>query len=375
MNVSQICEDLKRLRGCSWNRPESFKKIKLLDHPAVELCAKEPKGRAQLVDALRDLLRQSLQRMEERGAVNGNPTASAAEAVLRLNGDRENQKLSEIRNEVAAGWTGHRRGAISGETFRLRYEEPEVLEPLAKELHQLLREITDKGRPTGKPRGSRSNNSRKSKRKASSSLKGNARKMFLYLKKMEEKRLRGLEQDKLKIRHKSEMIVILLKLSELANRTLQAVDRTPIAHWTADDDLQRYLEHQLKQIRKGVSLERIYLVEDSLWEDADEQDLLLDFVQRHDSAYATLLLCPVEKAAEIESVFSVESWGLILADSKEDPMAVTGKLMKGRVGNAFLYTREQATDIENFQEQYNALRTLIMAEGYDRELRKELGLL
>lgn len=371
MTADEIFEDLKRLRGCNWNRPEKFEKIRLLEHPAVKLCAEEPKGRAQLVQALRGLLKQSRERLKRRKPSNGNPVALSAGAVLRLDESREAQKLSEIRSEIAAGWTGHRRGAITGETFRLRYEEPDVLMPLAEELDRLLREVSAKGRRVVTPRASRSG-SRKGKEKGMSSLRGKAKSMFLHLKKAEEKRLKGLEQGKLKIRHKSEMIEILRKLNGLAKRTLHAVDRTPIAHWTANEDLQEYLDHQLEQIGR-VSLERIYLVEDSVWKDEAKRDLLLDFVHRHDKALATLLLCPVEKAAEIRSVFAEEDWGLLLADSEDDPMAVTGKLKTGEVGNAFLYTREETADIADFQDHYKTLRELIRAEGYDLALREELG--
>jgi hypothetical protein len=359
MNPDQICADLKKVQKLKWEwREGKFDAVELLRHPEIERRASDPSNPEKRLDALYDLLKETQDRLARReekegeGEVNGNSVASVVGILLRLDKRSDRRSVKSLQEDVAKQWKGEREHDITWNTVRLHYEMPFILRPFARELLGLL------DRPTG-PDGSF----------------GKEMEMLEHLEQMEKDRLRSIPREgKLEIRTEAEMLQILRKVINLATESLRGLDRTPIEHWFEEDDpLKEYLDEQLELVKeKGLFLERIYLVRRATLHDSDERDHLIEFVRRHEDAKATILLCRAETVARTPLGVD-ENRGMILVDDEGEPMAVTGKLKDGEIGEALLYTREQL-EIDRLQAQYRRLRNRILTHHYDKRLREELGL-
>jgi hypothetical protein len=373
VNEDTILRDLTRIRQIiKWRQTEEFEGLELLGHPAVVRCAKDPDDPKSLVKSLHGLLKQCKQRLKERErgekVDRGHSVAFAAGALLRLEGKYDGLQLQEIRQEIVKVWIGKKGGPVGVANFRQKYELPDVLEPFSRELHPFLGEVAANGPPPEPPKP----------RRSKPTLRGKERQMFKHLEKLERERLAAIPREgKLEISTEAEMVKILRKVNHLARQSLRAVDRTPIGHWNENKSAKDYLKDQLKRVsEKGLSLERIYLVTPDLLELDLEREQLVEFVRKHENkkVKASVLLCPSDEITDMSSQFVEEDRGMLLADSEKDPLAVTGKLKEGKIGEAFLYTREQ-TDIDNLRRQYQTLRERILARHLDESLRRELGLL
>jgi hypothetical protein len=251
---------------------------------------------------------------------------------------------------------------VQVDAFRLHHEGPHVLRPFAEEFHAFLFELATE------------------RKEGATFSSAKERQMVRRLVRMEEKtcrtRIKEIERDgDLKIRNQAEMMDILRMVNGLAKQSLRAVDQTEIGAWTANPLLETYLEEQLQQVRKkSLALERIYVVEQKTLRDEDDRKRLREFIELHEAASATVLLCPTRVAGAVGSNFFQKDRGLLLADSEKEPLAVTGKMSEGQVGRtAHVYTREQPA-LQEIRELYEELRERAKARGHDRKLRAGLGL-
>jgi hypothetical protein len=362
MDTDAVCRDLKRVQHLKWKwRKGKFDEVELLRHPEVERRAATPIEGQNLLDALFSLLREARDRVarrEESEAEKGaegesaeNSVAWAVGILLRLDKKPDRRDPKALQKEVARGWRGDRGHYLNWNTFRQHYEEEHILRPFALDVLALL-----------------------DRRSGSEGSGGKEEEMLRHLRKAEDDRLRSiLDEGKLEIKTHEEMLTVLSGVNNLTTLSLRAVDRTPIEHWMKEEEsLPDYLAEQLDLVRtKGLSLERIYLVRRATLKDSVEKEHLIEFVQLHQDAKATILLCRAEVAARL-GVFG-EKRGMILADEEGEPMAVTGKLGDGEIGEALLFTREQF-EIRRLRSQYRLLRNRILTHKYDDKLREELGL-
>lgn len=373
MNEEQIAEELKLIRHYSWDRPDRFKGLKLLEHPAVVALAQDSKEVPQLVMALRKCLEQAKKKREkfekDQKTPRSRSVAFAAGAVLGLDDSFNGEQLQEIRPKLLSIWKGARGNSVSLDTFRLHSEPNEILSPFAADLHGLFVERENEG----KPRPEETRTSPRSRQRSRETV------IVQRLKKMEEKtfkaRVKGIERDgELRIRNETEMLDVLLIVNGQARKSLRAVDQTPIAAWDANEALKAYLNEQLARVeKKKVTLERIYIVDEKTLQDETNREHLVDFVERHDAASATLLLCPVAVAKAVGPNFFQKDRGLLLADMETRPVAITGKLGKGKVGTALIYTRGQPV-VQEISEKYKELQERVREDHHDQRLRKKLKL-
>lgn len=356
MNTDAIYDDLKSVQKKKWKWGKGkFDQVKLLRHREVERRAADPSDEEELLDALfgllnetRDQLARQEQREQEEGNEEQNSVAAAVGILLRLDRKTDRRPVYMLQTDVAGIWKGDRDNDINWNTVRQHYEEDHILRPFAREVLAFLERSSRPGGSTGKEE-----------------------EMLTHLRRVEEDRLKSIPREgKLEIRTDGEMLEILRGVNDLASESLQAVDRTPIEHWFEEPPLQEYLDQQLEVVsKKGLSLERIYLVRRATLQNEIERDHLVAFIRRHEEVKATILLCRVEVAGKIFD----EERGMILADAEGEPMAVTGKLKDGEIGEALLYTRAQL-DVDRLRDQYRRLRSRILTHRYDDKLREELDL-
>jgi hypothetical protein len=351
MNTDTIYSDLKTVQKAKWawskNRRKTFDKIMLLGHPEIERRAADPSSQEDLLKALLGLLKDARDRLAAKEGKRGNSVAKAVGILLRLDRKNDRRPVYKLQDEVADVWNGDNDNKIVGNTVRLHYEEEHILRPFADELLAFLERFSAPGGSAGKEE-----------------------EMLRHLRQVEEDRLQSIPREgKLEIRDDDEMLAVLRGVNNLASEALQAVDRTPIEHWF-EDRLKDYLDEQLELVReRGLSLERIYLVRKAALKDDAERGHLIDFIRRHEEVSAVVLLCPAEMAGKDFN----EEKGMVLADAEGEPMAVTGKLKDGEIGEARLYTRAQL-DVDKLLDGYRRLRSRILTNHYDDKLREELGL-
>jgi hypothetical protein len=348
MNADAIYSDLKTVQKAKWkwskSKRKTFDKIALLKHPGVERRATDPARQEDLLKALLILLREARDQLATKEGDQGNSVAKAAGILLRLDRENDRRPIYKLQDEVVLFWKGDNDNYITRNTLRLSYEEQHILRPFASEFLAFLERVPAPGGSAGKGEAMRD-----------------------HLRGIEEDRLQSIPlEGKLKIRDDDEMLTVLREVNNLSSKTLQAVDRTPIEHWF-EDRLKDYLDEQLELVaERGLSLERIYLVRKATLKDNVERDRLIG---RHEEVSATVLLCRAEQAGKDFG----EEKGMIVADAEAEPMAVTGKLKEGEIGEAFLYTRAQL-DVVRLLDQYRRLRSRILANHVDDRLREEHGL-
>jgi hypothetical protein len=369
MTEEQIVAELKLTQGFRWSEALKFEGLQLLELPLIVDAARSPKGTDQRVRALRGKLEAVRTRIgkAERGQSSNRSVADAGAAVLRLDSRFEDMPLEEIRIEVAARWPKlDGKGYVKPGHFRANVEEPKVLVPFARELRKMMGERKKTG-PSSKG---------ESVRKANGSIEAA---MAEFLGRMErqtlEERLRAIDKNGLlAIRDEDEMLQILLECTALAKRNLRAVDVTPTKRWCVPGALKKYLDQQLKLVKKEkISLQRIHVVDEQvLLKEPSLSGEILGFVKKHEAAHASVLLCPSGVFEELSTAFR-EKRGLLLVDGDEagETLAVTGKLNPKDVGEAYVYLREHDT-VKDLRREYAQLCECIEADNHDSKLRKGL---
>lgn len=165
---------------------------------------------------------------------------------------------------------------------------------------------------------------------------------------------------------------MLALLSEAADESLHAIDHIDLPQWFESDGLQEYLGLQMEKARNGVAVERIRMVRDNHLADPGQVDLLRRFVDIHDEAGATLLLCPERLARRQKTVF-FPRMGMLLTDRASRPACLLGQLGgNGVIERSLVYLRP-AEPLRVASDDFERLRKLVVESGRDRELRKKIA--
>lgn len=363
-----IVRDLQTIRTLRWSNPDRFTQLGLLlDHPLVSYRATE--GRTSQVGALKQILEAVVDQVDttqDVGTTESKPMRFASRALLRLDPKFANMPVEEIRRAIARKWPkSTKQGNVSSEGFRQHIEVREVYEPLAQQFRSYAQEQSI---VTGLSLSSVSNGSSSETSDPGLAELGPIGRRLLELENTaHQKRIRALSEGLARIRNEDEMVEALMTLTQLAQRTMQAVDYISINDWFSSRRVNKYLEQQLARA-DSVSLERIRLVDDSEIAKPERREQLMEFISRHEQAGAALLLCPVEYARDKGTQF-YPRMGLLLVDPDSEPVAVTGWLGEGRTERAMLFTRETEALLE-LKSDYDILRT--GAIEHNRRLREQL---
>ncbi len=370
-----VVRDLQAIRRLNWAEPEGFGVMEvLLDHPLVVFVAEGSRTRKlDRVDALRrvlERLRAQIARQEKKNPpALDRSLALASGALLRLDPQFATAKVESLREHVARHWKSHK-GELTTDGFRQHLEILAFYEPFAGAfLNYAVAQAQRHGFALVEDGGYGSLSEEDAKR----GLGPVAQAMCDIESDSYHKRLNAIRHGALLIRSREEMLRFLGLLTSSAQQELQAVDRIDIEEWFNSVELSAYLKMQLGRCQSaGIKLERIRLVGSSELDDERGRDQLTEFIRMHDEASASLLLCPLRRAEELDTPF-YPKMGLLMMDARDvsvESVAVTGWIGGGRIERAMVYTR--VTDaVLDLRQAYEKLRTC--ARSNDQELRARLA--
>jgi hypothetical protein len=354
MEKAEILRDLKVIRAHMWSE-DALAELSLLELHYIREAAQDPKGTAECMEALRQHLLKVLERLRAREEVkawpHGNSVAAAAGAILHLESPYEEMEIEKVRVaiEKEKKWLKRDGKPAKAGNFR-NIEDPKILQPFAEEFLQLEREQTGGG--------------------------SNEEMIVPQLRQMEsatyEERLLSIENGALGIRNEDEMQQILEMVIGVAKRGFKAVDSRPVEEWSIDL-MNDFLERQLTRVQEDdLSLERIYLVDESEMDNPEFWTALARLVKRHEDGGGKLLLCPFKVARRMKLSFD-RDFGFFLADGDgKEALGVGGMLSETSIGPAELYTR-RAGPLLKYIKQYKRLAEVTkVAGGEDFKLRKRL---
>lgn len=372
-----LVRDLQTIRQLSWSRPKGFERLEvLLEHPLVLEIAGSSDDLDSRVDALRAVLKQGVVRLRRKGAA-GPLVADAAAALLRLKPRFERMTIADIRKAIASTWP---RGGkleqdvfISAEGFRRYVEDPQVLKPLAHELRELEPAAPGANGEATELENVEQRIAELLKMKSTEGLGRVAMRTWATERAAHCERLnRIVVEGYFRIRDDPEMFELLDLMIGVTRREIQAVDHIELARWEADPRLGRYLESQFERARRAqIPLTRIRLVNDAELEDTQARRLLLRFIDRHETANVTLLLCRADAVDFLKTSF-IPRTGLFLIDPHDDPAAVIGWGGGGPSDQTELHMRETER-LCAARREFDLLRRHAL-EHCDQDLRSRAGL-
>jgi hypothetical protein len=164
----------------------------------------------------------------------------------------------------------------------------------------------------------------------------------------------------------------LRSLSEEATRSVHAVDLAEVREWIHDPSLNGYLTLQLERsARAEIAVERIRIVREEHMDDPAQREMLKQFIDLHEAADASLLLCPAAQLEQLSTVFGVQ--GMALMDRGERAACVMGRIGKGgHLEGATVYLRNNA-GMRSAVRDHDRLRSHIVSNRLDESLRAQLA--
>jgi hypothetical protein len=167
-------------------------------------------------------------------------------------------------------------------------------------------------------------------------------------------------------------IAYLRLLTQEATHTMHAVDHVDPARWLTDPHLAEYLKFQLGRVRdEGVALERIRIVSTEHLENRESREALASLIRLHESAGATILLCPEAGARELGTDF-FPAKGALIVDRDDKAACLTGRLgSQGFIENGTIHFKLVGPGRTTVDD-YRRIADRIAVEGWDGALRSQL---
>lgn len=155
-----------------------------------------------------------------------------------------------------------------------------------------------------------------------------------------QRRLAAIRSGIFTVSNQEEMLELLLTMTQAAQHTLHAVDRTDLEGWFGNAHMQHYLEAQLERAREGrLRVERVRFIRRDRLEEPRQRNLLREFIRLHEEAHATLLLCPEDTTA-LRTGFDSRMF-MVLVDAETTPACLTGWLGEsGYIERSLVYLRD-----------------------------------
>jgi len=155
-----------------------------------------------------------------------------------------------------------------------------------------------------------------------------------------QRRLSAIRSGIFSVSNQEEMLELLLTMTQAAQHTLHAVDRTDLERWFGNARMQWYLEAQLERAReRRIRVERLRFIRRDRLAQARERNLLREFIRLHDEAHATLLLCPYDAPGVPQTGFDSRMF-MVLVDVETTPACLTGWMGEsGYIERSLVYLR------------------------------------
>jgi hypothetical protein len=156
----------------------------------------------------------------------------------------------------------------------------------------------------------------------------------------QERRVAAIREGEVDLRDQAEVLGMLVPLTDLATRTVHAVDQTRLERWFGDYRLRRYLRMQMKRAANGeLQVERIRVVREREVQDARDRNLLREFMRIHRQAGAELYLCPEHALTGFSTDFN-DRLIMVLIDSEAVPACMVSELDdRGYIRRSTVYLR------------------------------------
>lgn len=185
-------------------------------------------------------------------------------------------------------------------------------------------------------------------------------------------RLAAIREGAVAVRGREATVRALRSLTEEAHRSVHAVDLADITDWLEDTGLNDYLTFQLQRSAHGeISLERIRVVHDSELQDPHRRELLERFVEMHEQARASILLCPARELEMLATVFGAQ--GMALMDRGENAACVMGRVgAMGHLEGANVYLKG-SSPLRSAINDYDRIKEHIVRLHLDEGLRERLA--
>jgi len=188
-----------------------------------------------------------------------------------------------------------------------------------------------------------------------------------------QRRLLAIRGGIFTVSNQEEMLELLLTMTQAAQHTLHAVDRTDLERWFGNNRLQHYLDAQLERARTGgLRVQRLRFISRERLEQAHERNLLREFIRLHDEAGATLLMCPDDAIADLRTGFDARMF-MVLVDVDSAPACLTCWLGEaGYVERSLVYLR----DLDPVRTHYADLRRVeehVKLNRYNESIRAFLA--
>jgi|GEM_PF-2534037 len=369
-----VVQDLQMIRRLRWSQPVGFRRMEvLLDHPLIAHLSRDSEKLSRRVKALREALKRTVKQIDRHERKQPPPLdrslAFASTLLLRLDPATEDESVEELRKQIAAQWKRNDSEQLTIEGFRQHLEVPAVYEALAAEFRLYARDQAER-QGFGMPDSGNAERVTFPGPPSGKDMSNVARRLWDLERGEFERRLTAIREGMVRVRNESEMVKLLVLLTESARQELKAVDHVDISEWFGNPTLNSYLHLQLNRAaREEVAVERIRLVSEEELNDVYRLRQLREFMKLHEDAFARLLLCPLRVAEDLETSFRPRM-GLLLVDPKSEPTLLTGWVGQGMIERACLYV-QPTTAMREYQAEYERLRRHVISRQ-DTELRAKL---
>jgi hypothetical protein len=156
-----------------------------------------------------------------------------------------------------------------------------------------------------------------------------------------QRRLSAIRGGVFSVSNQEEMLELLLTMTQAARESIHAVDRTDLERWFGNARMQHYLDAQLERAAAGtICVERLRFIRRERLLEVRERNLLREFIRLHDEAGATLLLCPEDPEAGLQTGFDARMF-MVLVDANSAPACLTAWLGEtGYIERSLVYLRD-----------------------------------
>jgi hypothetical protein len=156
-----------------------------------------------------------------------------------------------------------------------------------------------------------------------------------------QRRLAAIRGGVFSVSNQEEMLELLLTMTQAASDSIHAVDRTDLERWFGNARMQHYLDAQLERAGAGtIRVERLRFLRRERLLEPRERNLLREFIRLHDEAGATLLLCPEDAEAGLQTGFDARMF-MVLVDVDVAPACLTAWLGEsGYIERSLVYLRD-----------------------------------
>ena len=155
------------------------------------------------------------------------------------------------------------------------------------------------------------------------------------------RRLSAIRGGVFSVSNQEEMLDLLLTMTQAAQESIHAVDRTDLERWFGNARMQHYLDAQLERAAAGtIVVERLRFIRRERLQEPRERNLLREFIRLHDEAGATLLLCPEDPESGLQTGFDARMF-MVLVDANSTPACLTAWLGEsGYIERSLVYLRD-----------------------------------